>query len=95
MTTLPTVAPRDWIQIGRTPAVVTEIYEESPNAIEVVYMDRGRAMREYAVWEGGLWQFFGPGGGCADGCVRLREFVAILTAGWGRSPLAAAQIDSS
>jgi hypothetical protein len=81
MKAIPPVSPAQWIQIGATRAVACAVDKDLPNAIEVVYMDRGMAVHEYAVWERDRWQFAASGGGRADRSGRLRDYVAILKTG--------------
>jgi hypothetical protein len=76
------VKPKDWIFIGTRNAVICKIYKDYPNRIEVVYLDRNRAINEDAQYINGKWEFVvdGPNGGYADDSPRLAEFVAILRA---------------
>jgi len=77
------IKPKDWIMIGYRDAVVCKIYENEPDKIEVVYLDRNRAINEDAHFLDGKWTFVydGPCGGYADNYPRLAEYVAILRAG--------------
>lgn len=77
------VKPKDWISIGVRDAVVCRIYENEPNKIEVVYLDRNRAINEDAHFKDNNWTFVhdGPCGGYADNYSRLAEFVSILRSG--------------
>ena len=70
---------KDWIRIGTRDAVVCNINEDS-NQIEVVYLDRNRAINENAHFINGHWEFVikGPTGGYADKYPRLTEYVSIL-----------------
>lgn len=70
---------KDWIRIGTRDAVVCNINEDS-NQIEVVYLDRDRAINEYAHFINEDWAFVekGPVGGYADKYSRLTEYVSIL-----------------
>jgi len=74
---------KDWIRVGARDAVVCHIYEDEPNKIEIVYLDRNRAINEDAQFSNGEWTFVydGPGGGYADNIPRLYEFVRVLRAG--------------
>ncbi len=77
------VQPKDWITIGVRKAVVCKKYENEPNRIEIVYLDRNRAINEYARFIDGNWTFENEDscGGYADNSTRLGEFVRILRAG--------------
>ena len=77
------IKPKDWIMIGYRDAVVCKIYENEPDKIEVVYLDRNRAINEDAHFVDGKWTFVydGPCGGYADNYPRLADYVAILRAG--------------
>jgi len=77
------IKPKDWIFIGKRNAVVCKIYKDETNKIEVVYLDRDRAINEDAHYVDGKWTFVheGPCGGYADNSERLGEFVRILRAG--------------
>jgi len=89
----PNVRPGDWITIGDRKniigvglhAVVCTVYNDSRigGDIEVVYLDRSRAINKDVVWKKGYWEFKnqGPSGGYADKYSRLSEFVAILRQG--------------
>lgn len=74
---------KDWISIGSRDAVVCKIYEDEPNKIEVVYLDRNRSINDDAHFKDGKWTFVydGPSGGYADNNSRLAGFISILRAG--------------
>lgn len=75
---------KDWITVGTRKAVVSKIYEDSTDKIEIVYLDdRNRAINEDAFFEDGKWHFVeaGPNGGYADNIPRLAEYVRKLKAG--------------
>ncbi len=75
---------KDWISVGTRKAVVSRIYEDSTNKIEIVYLDdRDRAINEDAFFKDGKWYFAeaGPNGGYADNIPRLAEYVRKLKAG--------------
>lgn len=79
----PEVNPGDRIVVNSRSAVVCTIYPDDKHrkdTIEVVYLDRNRAINEDAYWKDGQWQFVhsGPGGGYADNYERLARYVAIL-----------------
>jgi hypothetical protein len=81
MNEVPSVAPGDWINIGDTRCVVATVYDQrSPGEIEVVYLDRNRAINDDVVWREGCWKFknSGPSGGYADNYPRLAEYVRQL-----------------
>jgi len=77
----------DVIYIGdsfaRKKAVVCQVYDDQN--IEVVYLDRDRAINEDMVFEEGKWEFKiqGPNGGYADKYPRLSRYVRILRSGSG------------
>lgn len=77
----PKIQPRDWVHIGKTPAVVCNILDEGK--IEVVYLDKNKAINEEAYWNNNCWEFVrqAPCGGYADNYQRLAEFVGILRKG--------------
>lgn len=88
MANRPDVAPRDWICVGGSngpSAVICQVYESgSPHGdLEVVYLDRDRAINESVQWNGSGWEFLyqGPSGGYADHSSRLAEFVSQLRSG--------------
>lgn len=64
-------------------AVVCQVYDDQN--IEVVYLDRDRAINEDMVFEEGKWEFKiqGPNGGYADKNSRLFSYVRILRSGSG------------
>ena len=75
---------KDWISLGTRQAVVSRIYEDSTDKIEIVYLDdRDRAINEDAFFDDGKWHFAeaGPNGGYADNIPRLTEYVRKLKAG--------------
>lgn len=73
------VKPKDWISVGARSALVCKIYENNPNKIEVVYLDRNRAINDDLIFKDGKWVFlYDTGGGYADNYGRLAEFVSIL-----------------
>lgn len=74
----------NWITIGQRDAVICTIYDDAPNnKVEVVYLDRDRAINEDAHYINGNWEFVSnsPCGGYADKYKRLSEYVAILRSG--------------
>jgi len=77
------IQPDDWIRLGNRDAVVCNVYENRPGFIEVVYLDRERAINEDAHWIDDHWEFVhqGSSGGYADKYDRLSRFVSILRAG--------------
>ncbi|MFA5417691.1 MAG: hypothetical protein WC341_04450 [Bacteroidales bacterium] len=77
------IKPLDWINIGELNAVVCKIYDNEPNKIEVVYLDRKRAINDDVHYLNGKWNFVnkGPGGGYADNYERLGDCVRKLKAG--------------
>lgn len=77
------VKPKDWITVGVRDSVVCRVYEDEPNKVEVVYLDRNRPINEDAHYIDNGWTFVydGPCGGYADQYPRLADFVAILKAG--------------
>jgi len=81
------IKPKDWISIGSKPAVVCKVYPGTLNKVEVVYLDRDRAINEDALFENGRWVFNQhPSGGYADNNPNLGEYVRILRAGrWWES----------
>jgi hypothetical protein len=90
MPDIPTVKPEDWITVSTRDAVVCTVYKDPvdhPGKIEIVYLDKGKAISEDAYWNNGRWEFVSndPSGGYADNYERLSRFVGILRA--GRSPL--------
>lgn len=76
------VSVRDVLCIGDSltakKVVVCRVYDDQN--IEVVYLDRNRAINEDMVFENGEWAFKieGPCGGYADNNPRLSEYVRIL-----------------
>jgi hypothetical protein len=88
---LPKVHDGDWITIGSTDAVICQNLSQTPQWIlhvEVVYLDRDRAINEGAHWTGDAWEFdkSGSAGGYADNSDRLSKFVLILRQGKYRYP---------
>ena len=83
MNAIPRVFPGEWVDIGETQAVACAVDLDLPNAIEVVYRDRGTSVHAYAIWEDDRWQLTGCGAGPADGRARYSECVAALRAGRG------------
>jgi hypothetical protein len=84
MNEVPNVAPGDWIYVGSTRCVVTRVYDQRPpGEIEVVYLDRDKAINEDVVWSNGRWDFkySGPSGGYADKYPRLAQYVRQLRSG--------------
>ena len=75
------VSPGDWVQVSYRNAVVCEVISE--HKIEIVYLDRGRPINEYAIYDGEKWifEFSGPCGGYAINSNRLARFVKQLLAG--------------
>lgn len=74
----------DWIFIGANNAVISRIYQEEKNRIEVVYLDRNRAINDDAHYVNDRWEFVysgASGGGYADSNPRLSEYVAKLRTG--------------
>jgi hypothetical protein len=80
---MPTVELGERINVGRPgrSAVVCNI--RNLGDIEVVYLDRDRAINEDVVWRDGAWDFkrSSPAGGYADNSERLRHYVGILRRG--------------
>ena len=84
---MPSVEPGQWILVGRKRAVVCRIYSNSDfrkDSIEVVYLDRNRAINEDVCWKDDCWTFVdqGPAGGYADHYPGLSRYVRILRAGY-------------
>jgi hypothetical protein len=81
----PEARPGDWITIGNRNVVVCQVYERTDDSIkvEVVYLDRDRAINEDAIWSNDKWNFALSGvvGGYADNYPRLSRFVSQLRAG--------------
>jgi len=48
---------KDWISVGRRDCVVCHIYENESNKVEVVYLDRDRAINEDVHFVDGKWSF--------------------------------------
>jgi hypothetical protein len=74
---------KDWISIGAREAVVSRIYEDSTDRIEIVYLDdRDRSIYEDAFFTNGKWHFAATGhnGGYAENIPRLSEYVRKLKA---------------
>lgn len=81
------VKPMDWIYVGENRAVVSHIYKDEPNKVEVVYLDRKNlAIAEDAQFKDGKWSFVYPEacGTYADNSSRLGEYVSTLRAGMRR-----------
>ena len=81
------VKPLDWIYVGENRAVVCRNYENEPNKVEVVYLDRKNlAIAEDAKFKDGKWSFVYPEacGTYADNSSRLSEYVSTLRAGMRR-----------
>lgn len=74
---------RDWISVGVRDAVVCHLYVNEPDKVEVIYLDRNRAIAEDAHYVDEKWSFVfkEPCGIYADNSSRLGEFVSILRAG--------------
>jgi hypothetical protein len=86
MADIPSVKPEDWINVSNRDAVVCTVYKDPQGhqgRIEIVYLDRGRAINEDAYWNTGQWDFVSqnPCGGYADNLERLSRFVSILRGG--------------
>lgn len=84
MNEIPNVAPGDWIYVGSTRCVVTTLYDQRPaGEMEVVYLDRNKAINDDVVWRDGRWDFkYGdPSGGYADNSPRLAQYVRQLRSG--------------
>src|SRR6266498_2305918 len=78
----PNVAPRQWIYVSGVNSVVCQVFKETPPDIEVVFMDKGKAINKDAKWNNDRWIFTDNSlGGYADEYPRLAEFVAILRRG--------------
>jgi len=78
------IKPNDWIFIGELHAVVCKIYDDTePFRIEIVYLNRDRAINDDIHFVDGKWTFVhdGLGGGYADNYPRLGECVRKLRAG--------------
>ena len=71
---------KDWISIGEIDAVVCKIYDNNPNKIEIVYLDRNRSINKFAYYIGEKWTFGNEEqyGGYADNNPRLAEYISIL-----------------
>jgi hypothetical protein len=79
----PCVAPGDWIHIGDMDAVVCQVFQDGPNDIEVVFLDKGEAVKKDAKWTTDRWELDTDRnyGGYADIYSRLSYFVSILREG--------------
>jgi len=74
---------KDWITVGAKDAIVCRIYENKTNTVEIVYLDRDRAINEDVHFVNGQWTFVndGPCGGYADNSPGFAEFISKLRAG--------------
>ena len=88
MSPKPDTKPGDWITIGtgkHMDCVVCHVYNNPQlGDIEVVYLDwRDHPINEDVIWVKDHWELkhHGPGGGYADKCDRLSQFVSILRRG--------------
>jgi len=78
----PDVAPGEWIYVNGVSSVVCQIFKTTPPDIEVVFMDKGKAVNKDAKWDRDRWVFASNDlGGYADDYQRLARFVAILRQG--------------
>jgi hypothetical protein len=77
----PKVKLEDIIKVGTKTAIVSNIYNDSPEIIEVVYLaDNKKAYNEDVKWEKDRWNFVddGPSAGYADKYDRTKPFVEQL-----------------
>jgi hypothetical protein len=78
----PIVAPCQWVNVSGVNSVVCQVFKETPPDMEVVFMDKGKAVNKRATWDSNRWIFAGGDyGGYADNYTRLAEYVAILRSG--------------
>ena len=77
------VKPGDWITIGLINAVVCNVYKDNPNIVEVVYLDKNKAINDDVRYSSNGWEFRypKPSGGYADKYSRLNPYVSILRSG--------------